>query len=231
MSNLKGQNAIVTGTTGNLGPIWCRVLEELGARVFKADPPDVDVISTAAIEQFISEILTEDYAIHILINNAAIDNPPGSEASFFGNWRKILDVNLGGAIRMCEAVIPHMLEDGGTIINIGSIQGYIGADWRNYEEGFEKPVGYNVSKAALLQLSRSINVQYGRYGVRACTIGFGAFDSPKLRQDTEFLNKYLRNVPLGRTVSEESVTQALKFALLCPEFASDALIDGGYTAW
>ena len=119
---------------------------------------------------------------------------------------------------------------GGVIVGITSIQGFVGADHRNYEGSFEKPVGYNLSKAALMQYARSLTVQYGRYGIRACCIGFGPFDGGKL--DPVFLGKFLKNVPLGRPVSRESVKAALTFAVTCPEFAGQtALIDGGFTSW
>jgi NAD(P)-dependent dehydrogenase (short-subunit alcohol dehydrogenase family) len=118
---------------------------------------------------------------------------------------------------------------GGVIVNIGSIMGNIGADWRNYPEGFEKPVAYNLSKAALVQMSRSITTQYGRYNVRGVTISFGPFDSGLTE---EFKEKFLKNVPLGRPISEESIRTSLLYAICCPELAGQqVLVDGGYTSW
>jgi NAD(P)-dependent dehydrogenase (short-subunit alcohol dehydrogenase family) len=165
------------------------------------------------------------------LNNAAIDNPPGSDASFFGNLAEILEVNVEGATNMAKAFVPVMAKrNGGVIINVGSIMGNIGADWRNYPDGFEKPVGYNLSKAALVQLSRSITVQYGRDGVRSVTLAFGPLDTPDLPED--FKAKFLRNVPLGRAISEQSWRAALRFAIEAPELAGQqVLVDGGYTAW
>jgi len=117
---------------------------------------------------------------------------------------------------------------GGTIINIGSIMGNIGADWRNYPESFSKPVGYNLSKAGLIQLSRSITTQYGRYNIRSATIAFGPYDNEKLSVD--FKEKFFKNVPLGRGISKQSLQTALLFACSCPELAGQqVLIDGGYT--
>jgi NAD(P)-dependent dehydrogenase (short-subunit alcohol dehydrogenase family) len=118
----------------------------------------------------------------------------------------------------------------GLVVNVGSIQGFIGADWRNYPEGFEKPVAYNTSKAGLIQLSRSIAVQYGRYGIRAVTIAFGPFDNGKF--DPEFKDKFLRNVPLERIVSRESLAATLRYVIQCPELTGQTiLVDAGYTAW
>jgi len=224
MKNLFDLNckaALVTGgSNGLLGPIWTETLKEAGAEVDVFDLPDKDVRRRGY----------DLSGFNILVNNAAIDNPPGSDASFFGNFDEIMAVNISGAVNMCKAVIPGMIKNGGgVIVNIGSIQGSVGADYRNYEGNFEKPVGYNCSKAALVQLSRSICVQYGRYNIRSVTISFAAYNGGKL--SPEFLSKFLHNVPLGRTISKESLKTTLLYACCCPELSGQQIIvDGGYIA-
>lgn len=223
-------SAIVTGGSGRVGPIWLDELEKMGYEVFNFDLPLRDITDEFALIDFKNDLAVEGYVPSVVINNAAIDNPPGSGATFFGSLDEILDVNLIGATRVAKTFIPGMKAlGGGVIINIGSIMGFIGADWRNYDEGFEKPVAYNLSKAALIQLSRSITVQYGRYGIRSVTLAFGPLDKGL---PDEFKAKFLKNVPLRRTISEDSWRAALRFAIDAPEFAGQSvLIDGGYTAW
>jgi len=202
----------------------------MGCDVYGMDLPECDVSQkdqvTAAAVHCCKQMGIPD----IIVLNAAIDNPPGSKASFFGNLERILAVNLTGACNVVDAFLSAMIEKGGgVIVGITSIMGFIGADQRNYPGGWEKPVGYNLSKAGLVQLARSLTTQYGGKGIRACCIGFGPFDGGKL--DNVFLDKFLKNVPLGRPVSEASVRAALRFAVTCPEFAGQtALIDGGYCA-
>lgn len=224
-------NAIVVGSSGNLGPVWCETLRADGYDVFEIDLPDYDVTNENDIDDFKEIYFHGKDSPSVIVNNAAIDNPPGSKASFFGNFHNIIDVNLVGAVNVTSAFLPDMIQNGGgVIINIGSIQGNIGADWRNYPNGFEKPVGYNCSKAALVQLSRSIAVQYGRYNIRSVTLSFSAYDGGKLTK--EFLDKFLNNVPLKRTISKESLRAALRFAINCPELTGQqVLVDGGYVAW
>ncbi len=223
--------AVVTGGSGRVGPMWIDELQSMGYRVFNFDLPEYDITNIVDIADFKASLMHNGYAPSVLVNNAAIDNPPGSGASFFGNMDKILEVNLIGLANMTKAFIPVMgKRDGGVIINVGSIMGNIGADWRNYDEGFEKPVAYNLSKAALVQLSRSVTVQYGRDNVRCVTIAFGPLDTPDLPED--FKSKFLKQVPLGRVISERSWRAALRFAIECEDFAGQqVLIDGGYTAW
>lgn len=223
--DLKGKTAIVTGgNNGLLGPIWSETLEQAGAKVYRYDLPKHNVLNTV--------LLPVDFCFpDILVNNAAIDNPPTSKASFFGNFREILEVNLTGAVNMCEAVIPQMIKNGGgVIVNIGSIQGYGGADFRNYEGDFEKPFAYNASKWGLRGLSKSITVQYGKYNIRAVTPSFGPYNGGKL--EPVFLSKFLRNVPLNRTISKESLQMTLLYAVCCPELAGvDWRVDAGLGAW
>jgi len=227
MFSLKGKVAVVTGSDGNLGPVWVETLKQAGATVHELKFPRYDVRVPADLKDF---ALRMGEVPDIIVNNAAIDNPPGSDASFFGCHEDIVKTNLNGAINVCETFIPAMKEKGGVVINVSSIMAYGGADWRNYEEGWEKPVGYNVSKAGLLQLSRSITTQYGRYGIRGVTIAFGPFDNGKF--DPEFKEKFLKNVPMGRILSKKSVQQALLFAACCEEFAGqDCLVDAGFQAW
>lgn len=222
--------AVVTGPEGQLGPIWCETLRDMGFRVHGIGLPMHDVSDRERMRYAAERCLRVHGVPDVIVLNAAIDNPPGTPATFHGNLIEIVKVNLVGACYVVEAFLPEMIKaGGGVVVGISSIQGHIGADWRNYEGDFEKPVGYNVSKAGLEQYARSLTVQYGRFGIRACCIGFGAFGGAKLNAD--FLSKYLKNVPLGRPVSVKSVKAALRFAVECPEFAGQTvMVEGGYLA-
>lgn len=223
------KKAVVVGSAGNLGPVWVETLQKLGIDIlWEIDLPLWDVRNNNlghSIEQYSSVYGVPD----ILLCNQAIDNPPGTDCNFWSNMDEIINVNLLGTMRVCKHFIPLMIENGGgLIVNVGSIQGRIGADWRNYPEGFEKPVGYNCSKAALEQLTRSICVQYGRYGIRAVTMAFGPYDNGKF--DPVFKEKILKNIPVGRLVQKESLKATLRYVIECPELTGQTvLVDGGYT--
>ena len=221
--------AIVTGgLNGNLGPLWVNYLRDAGYRTCTIDLPQYDVSNIKDIEFARDRCLSILGVPKVIINNAAIDPKPITGEGSFWNYDKIIDVNLKGAINVCKEFIPHMVTNGGgVIINIGSIMGNLGADWRNYQAGFDKAVGYNVSKSALIQLSRSICTQYGRYNIRSVTISFGPYDSGL---PEEFKTKFLKNVPLGRCISVESLKATLLYAISCPELSGQQiLVDGGYS--
>lgn len=224
---VKPKIALVTGYSGQLGPVWVDTLGELGYKVYGIGLPECDISDIAQKKNMAGKL---PGVPDIIVLNAAIDNPPGSGATFHGNFQRIMEVNIGGAVNVVDVFLRSMIENGGgVIVGISSIQAHIGADWRNYEGDFEKPVGYNCSKAALEQYARSLTVQYGRYNIRACCIAFGPYDGGKL--DKTFLGKFLLNVPLFRPVSKASLKAAFRFAIECPEFAGQtAIVDGGYIA-
>lgn len=221
--SLAGKTALLVGYEGNLGPVWRKTLEEAGATVRALGWPEHDL----AI-QYAWDPLRAD----IVVCNAAIDIPPSREgARFFTDFEHVMQVNLNAHARIIHATLPYMIQQGeGVIVLIGSMMGYVGADWRNYLGAFEKPVAYNCSKAALQQLARSITVQYGRYGIRAVCPGFGPVDTPKLLE--EFKTTIAAKIPMRRLISEESLRQTLLYACCCRELAGeDWLVDGGYTKW
>ena len=231
--DLTGKKGLVIGGEGNLGPIWMETLRDAGAEAYSLGLPHFDFSDLGEIKQaFISYMVAVNRAPDIIVCNAAIDTPPTKmEARFFTDFEKTMQVNINAHARLLSYFIPEMVNNGGgVIVLVGSIQGYIGADWRNYSGGFEKPCGYNCSKAALQQLARSLTVQYGRHGIRAVCPGFGPFLSDKL--PPEFVAKIREKIPTGRTVTKEDVQRTLLYAVCCEGLAGeDWLVDGGFTAW
>jgi len=244
----KDLRVVLSGNKGNLGPIWESILTDLGAQVIGFDwdtdkalsISNCDVRDSNALLIFKTryiELMGLRCALepppNIIINNAAIDVPPSAKnVNFFTNAHNTIDTNLTGAINLTQLFIEDMVKfgDGGLIINIGSIQGNVAADIRNYPSDFEKPVGYNVSKAGLIQFTRSLAVQYGSYGIRAVCLAFSAVDSGKFEEP--FKSKFLNCLPLGKLISRQSLEASLRFAIDCPELTGQQiLVDAGYTAW
>ena len=235
---LEGKLALLTGPAGNLGPIWLECLKQLGAEVLELGPP-LDINRFDHLTEMALQIEKYDVAPSIIINNAAVDNPPTHtthttdlKKNFWSDHQAIVNTNLTGAMNVAEVFLPMMIKagQGGVVINIGSILGNVASDFRNYEPGFEKPVGYNVSKAGLIQLTRSIAVQYGRYGIRSVCISFAAVDTGKFQEP--FSSKFKDCLPLGRFISPESLKMTLLYACCCPELTGQQiLVDAGYTAW
>jgi 3-oxoacyl-[acyl-carrier protein] reductase len=230
--DLTGKKGLVIGGEGNLGPIWMETLRDAGAHAYSIGLPYFDFTNDEDLRRAPEIVLQAVGTPDIIVCNAAIDTPPTkTEARFFTDFEKTMQVNINAHARLLSYFIPEMVNNGGgVIVLVGSIQGYIGADFRNYSGGFEKPCGYNCSKAALKQLARSITVQYGRYGIRAVCPGFGPFLSDKL--PPEFVAKIREKIPTGHTVTKEDVQRTLLYAVCCDGLAGeDWLVDGGFTKW
>lgn len=249
---LEGKRVILSGNKGNLGPVWEGILRGWGARVFgfdwdrneEAGITNADVRKLEMLYIFREKYYEtcaacyddksmRDYVPDIIINNAAIDVPPNTQrVHLFSDYEQTIATNLIGAINLTSLFIDDMRASphAGLIINIGSIQGSVAADWRNYPAGFEKPLGYNVSKAGLIQFTRSLAVQYGRDNIRSVCLSFAAVDTGKF--DKKFSDNFMNCLPLKRFICIESLQSALRFAISCPELTGQqVLIDSGYTAW
>jgi len=227
---LKDKIVVLSGCNGSLGPIWKRTMLSAGAYVYGFDLPVTDVRDEESLLEYKKYFSSNNLVPDIIINNAAVDHPPQGDVTFWTDTENIIKTNLIGAVNLTFLFLPWMIERGsGLIINIGSIQGNVAADWRNYE-GFEKPVGYNLSKAGLIQFTRSLAVQYGKYGIRSVCISFAAVDNGKFKEP--FKSNFLKCLPLGRFISVQSLEQTLLYACTCPELTGQQiLVDSGYTAW
>lgn len=224
--------AIVSGHKGKLGTVWKEILESLGVRVYGFDLPEYDLRFEEDIQRFYYSFKSSDCMPDIIINNAAIDNPPGTDTKFWSNLGNIIQVNLIGACKLTKAFLPDMIKkERGVIINIGSILGNVAPDHRNYEGNFEKPSAYSMSKGALLNFTQLLATQWGKHNIRSVCISFAACDVGAKFQEP-FKSKFLNCLPLGRFISKESLQLTLLYAILCPELTGQqVLVDSGYCAW
>lgn len=253
----------ITGGSGQLGRRFTAALVERGARVAVLDlqPPTVsggrgnpdcvlfvesDVTRRDSLDAALGEITKKWEVPHALINNAALDSPPGSSASENGpfedfpleSWTRALDVNLTGAFLACQVFGGAMAEAGrGSIVNVSSIYGVVSPDQRIYEyrriggDTFFKPVAYSASKSGLLNLTRYLATYWAPRGVRVNTLTLGGVFN---NQDPRFLEGYCAHVPLGRMADEREYEGPILF--LCSDASSymtgsNLVVDGGWTAW
>src|SRR3970282_1436755 len=134
--------------------------------------------------------------LHLLYNNAGIF--PDEDQSVVDMdeavWQRVLDVNLKGVALCCRYGIPELIKaGGGSVINVASFVALVGCT--------VPQDAYTASKGAVLSLTRSIAVQYGRQGVRANAICPGPILTPMLASlfpNEEEQLKRLNRIPLGR---------------------------------
>lgn len=238
-------SALVTGAGGAIGTAIARILRPGHARVFVADVDldaaresaagiegatavHLDVRSEQSVRAAIDSITSRYGPLNVLVNNAAVCSNVEFESLPESAWSLDLDVVLGGAIRLCQAVLPGMREAGrGAVVNVSSVNGhrYFGNDT------------YSAAKAGLLNLTRGLAVQYGRYGVRVNSVSPGTIATPawhrRLETDPDALDNAVPWYPMGRVGTVDDVADAVAF--LAGDRASwitgiDLPVDGGLLA-
>ena len=142
--------------------------------------------------------------VSLLVNNAGIaeqhlfqDIPPDF-------WRRIFAVNVDGAFHAIQAVLPAMIhEKAGCIVNISSIWGQRGASCE---------AAYSATKAALIGLTRSLDMELAPSGIRVNCVAPGVIDTDMVQVlGQETLADLARETPLGRLGTPEDVAEAVAF--------------------
>ena len=164
MNRLEAKNALVTGGRQGIGRgIVDRFLEE-GARVFtcgRGDRPEdlpnevnwlnIDLTKHEACEALKTTVLNEFNSIDVLVNNAGVQIEKAITDTTDEDWDNLMGINAFAVFALCRGFIPVM-QNGGSIINIGSISG------NTADPGLAL---YNASKAFVHGLTRSIAVDHG----------------------------------------------------------------------
>src|SRR5437899_11814419 len=131
-----------------------------------AMPYDVD--DAASVEQAVQQTLTACSKIDILVNNAGLTWGAPAETMPLDRWRQVIDANITGTFLMSQVVGRHMLErNKGAIVNVASIAGLGG--------GQLQTVGYNASKAAVINLTRALAIEWAGRGIRGSAVAPAMF--------------------------------------------------------
>jgi len=178
---------------------------------------DVNAAVAACVEQFGS--------LYALVNMAGILRFDDTEQLELGHWQKVIDVNLTGAMLLCRAVLPHLIESKGSIVNAASTAAL---------SGVPCGVAYSASKGGVLAMTRSIAVEYAKRGVRANCVCPGDTKTDMTKgvefPDTMDFDLLPRIMSLTGAKGPESVAAVI--ALLASEDGThitgeDIRVDGG----
>ena len=196
MSRLEGKVAIVTGGTRGIGRAIVRRFIEEGARVVTSarsapaeepggNRPDFvrgDVGRAADVCAIFEHTLRRFGRLDVLVNNAAVQIEKDIEHTSEAEWDALMAVNLKGVFLCCrEALAPMRAAGGGSIINVGSYDGFVA------DPGL---AAYCASKGGVHALSRAIAVDHGKDGIRCNVICPGWIR-------TEMMDAYLHSLPAG----------------------------------
>jgi NAD(P)-dependent dehydrogenase (short-subunit alcohol dehydrogenase family) len=247
---LDEQVAIVTGGSKGLGRAMAQGLAEAGAHVVvcsrsEADVQAVareltascgqtcrgmacDVTDPAQVEALVGAVLAEFGQVDILVNNAGINIRGLIEDLSPEEFQQVMDTNLTGPWLMCRAVATHMKERRyGRVINVGSTLSLVSIPQRT---------PYASSKGAILQLTRTLALEWAPYGITINAILPGPFATEmntSLITDPEQYKQFAAQVPLGRWGELDEIAGLVLFlASDASSFVTGAglSIDGGWTA-
>ena len=248
---LDGKVALITGAASGMGRVAAKMFATEGASVVAMDlvegaldetvrevreaggaivgvPGDVSAASD--VRRAVEKAVSEFGRLNVLYNNAGIF-PDDDESVVDMNeatFQKVMDVNVKGIFFCCQYGVPELIKaGGGSIVNVASFVALMGCTIPQD--------AYTASKGAVLSLTRSLAVQYGRKGIRANAICPGPIETPLLSEllsTPEARNLRLNRIPLGRFGRAEDIVYAALF-LASDESSwmtgSTFVVDGGIT--
>ena len=164
----------------------------LKERAISAYAMTCDVADASSVEQTVQQTLEKCGKIDVLINNAGLTWGAPAENHPLERWQQVINANITGTFLMSQAVGRHMIEQGkGSIVNVASIAGLGG--------GQLNTIGYNSSKAAVINMTRALAVEWGKYNIRVNAVAPGMFPTRMTEAIIERAEAiYNAMTPLGR---------------------------------
>jgi NAD(P)-dependent dehydrogenase (short-subunit alcohol dehydrogenase family) len=242
---LAGKRALVTGGASGIGEAVVATFVREGARVLVADllahegellasehAPAVrflrtDVTEAADVEAAVQEAVRVFGGLDVLVNNAGWVKTAVAVKAEFADFERMLATYLGGYFLFSKLALPYLIETGGSIVNLSSMQAYRAIPGR---------VGVQAAKGGICAMSRQLALEYGPAGVRVNSVLPGLTMTQKAIRDygtyatPEELDLRRQCYPLRRFGTPQDIANAVLF--LASSDASwitglDLVVDGG----
>ena len=251
MKELNNKVAVITGGAEGIGKAIAQSAAKRGMKLVLADINaerlqatvtefeqqgfDVlgvvtDVSKEAAIQHLADQAYARHGAVHLLVNNAGVAGSMTALEMTEAEWQRVMDTNVTGVFRFCQAEAAAMRQHGGgAIVNVASISGSI------VNPGLTQ-THYNTSKAALIHMSKSLAMEWVHDGIRVNAVSPG-YTFTEMNQRVAvlpMLERFKSQTPMGRLADVDEIVGPTIFLLSdAASFitAHDLVVDGGLTAW
>ncbi|MEW5703538.1 MAG: glucose 1-dehydrogenase [Pseudomonadota bacterium] len=249
MGRMEGKVALVTGGAMGMGKAHSRLLAQEGAKVVVTDLAEKegravvegikqaggeaiflphDVANEGAWKAVVDKAIGEYGKVDALVNNAGILTYKPIQDTSVEEFDRVLAINLRGVFLGCKHILPAMKKaGGGSIVNISSIYGLVGAP---------NAAAYQASKGGVRLITKSVAVEYASHRIRANSVHPGLIETPMtagINDDPDLKKQVLGPTILGRAGEPEEVANAVLF-LASDESSyvngAEIVVDGGYTA-
>jgi NAD(P)-dependent dehydrogenase (short-subunit alcohol dehydrogenase family) len=242
--DLTGKVALVTGAAGDIGRSTVEQLQKRGCRVLAADaksavealrePGFVECIQADlrredSAQRAVAAAVAQFGALDILVNNAGRHLQRSILETSVDEWDEILEINARGTFLHCREALRVMASRGsGAIVNVASISGVI---------GIAGQVAYAASKGAIVQITRTLAIEFAASGIRVNAVAPGAvitgFLGDGVPDSRALLESFGPHHPIGRSALPQEIAEVIVFlASSRASFMTGAIVmaDGGYTA-
>jgi NAD(P)-dependent dehydrogenase (short-subunit alcohol dehydrogenase family) len=248
-TTFKGKTALITGAASGIGRATALAFARAGASVAVADWDEAgtketvrqisalggkaiaikaDVSDPAQVDAMVAQTVTVFGRLDVACNNAGIGGALAPTADYpIDEWDKVISINLRGVWLCMRAELPHLLKQGGAIVNVASILGTV---------AFANASAYTAAKHGVVGLTKVAALEYSAKGVRVNAICPGFIETPMLEKagllDDPVAKQGLIGVhPIGRLGTSEEIAETIVWmASPAASFITGAavLADGGY---
>lgn len=205
--------------------------EKLAAAGARAVPVVLDLCAQASIEAAMADVLARLGRLDVLVNNAGAALRKRAVEVTRPEWDAVINANVTGTFFLTQQVGRHLMAEKrpGVIVNIASTHGLVGAAEQST---------YGISKAAIIQMTRMLAIEWADHGIRVNAVAPGRLDTPSptraaQTQNPAYMAAMLARIPLHRLATVEEVAGAVAY-LAGPDAASitghTLVLDGGLTA-
>jgi 2-deoxy-D-gluconate 3-dehydrogenase len=245
--DLTGRIALVTGGSKGLGRAMASALARAGADVAITSRTQTDLDAVVAelrqtgrralavrgdvtdedsVRAIVQQVIEHFGQIDILVNNAGIGDTAAVVEMDVGHWDQVLNINLRGPMLCCKHVGPHMIRRrSGKVINVASVMAARVARYMS---------AYTASKAALVQFTRTLALEWIRHNIQVNALCPGYFHTPMNEEffASERGRRLIAELPMGRLGDPRELEGAAVFlAADATSYVTGAVlyVDGGHS--